>query len=204
MSTARPIMTSEGFATLLMQYDDWLNIVEKRFLDPSGALTDEQGWAIERLVYDNRGNLIESSYFDAQEEPEYGDWGYAVERNEYVGNRMQSSAAFDADGQRVLRGAEPDRGLPAGYWMHTFRYDPRGNPIEMRYLGLEGELINTAAGYARVEQQFDRYGALTARTLFDADGTQRPPTRRDRLCRTRLGRRVAGTASGRHHRFARW
>ena len=168
----KPIMTSEGFATLLMQYDDWLNIIEKRFLDPRGALTDEQGWAIERLVYDNRGNLIESSYFDAQEEPEYGDWGYAVERNEYVGNRMRSSAAFDAAGQRVLRGAEPDRGLPAGYWMHTFRYDPRGNPVEIRYLGLEGELINTAAGYARVEQQFDRYGALTARALFAADGSQ--------------------------------
>jgi YD repeat-containing protein len=74
-----PVLHKDGYAKVQRKYNNLNQLIEVAFFGTDGvsiALKDK-GWASRKLVYDDRGNLIEVTFFDALGRLARNGYGYA-------------------------------------------------------------------------------------------------------------------------------
>ena len=84
------------------------------------------GFARRTLKYDNRGNIIEQAYYDAEGNLYATNMGFAIVRTAYNQQGKKTEETFYGTDDKPCIGA-------TGYACATFNYDPKGNPSEVNY-----------------------------------------------------------------------
>ena len=174
-----------GFISKLCIYDE--NQKEKPFDDDACTYyeKDEKGNTIkrrerfseERMKYDEKGNLIEKKYFDANGNSVISADGYATVTREYdeKGNLIEEKY-FDTNGNPVINA----NGCASGKW----KYNKQNEITEASFYGTTGKPIMRHDGYATVIQKFDDFGNRIEQAFFDTKG--RPVIEKTTLCARNL------------------
>lgn len=108
-----------------------------------GVLTErnDKGYAIIRNKYDNFGQCISESYYDAEDQPVY-----CLGEIDRAGNRPELCAEI------------------------TYEYDVKGNWVKSEYKDTGGNLmVHSDLGYAQVCRDHDEQGSATEERYYDTD-----------------------------------
>jgi hypothetical protein len=163
-------LNEQGFAKLVVTWDDAQNKTGLRFLGSNGeAVIGPSGYARGVFKHDDRGNSIEWLYSGTDDQPILRDGGYArVSRvfDEH-GNHVELRF-FGTDDQPIL--------IDGGYARFSNVFDEHGNLVEQRFFGTDDQPILRDGGYARVSSVFDEHGNLVEQRFF---GTDDQPILRD-------------------------
>lgn len=150
------------------------------------------GWAVCRMERDDKGRLLKTEYFDAQENVtqqggyaaetyRYGrDGSFTVTRFDTAGNRIP----FDGEAvsvRRVMKGEKvteetflDDEGEPVaasgGYVTVSYSYDSNGNLEMTQYRDGNGNKTTCKQGYSAILETRNEQGQLISRKLLDISG----------------------------------
>lgn len=98
-------MTEDGYATLLVEYNDAGQRIRTTSLDLSGnPTTNSSGFSIGTRTYDTNGNQIGMNYFDTDGNPvdlPAGYHGYTAELNDF--RYIKDIRYYDKDGKTIVR-----------------------------------------------------------------------------------------------------
>jgi predicted Ser/Thr protein kinase len=160
----KPKRNHHGYAKYTCQYDGRGNQIEFATYDENDTLTNLEGYAITRRVFDERNNKISESYFDVTGQPVENKYGFASYQQSFdERGRQVKRATFDIEGKLALE-------QPQGHASWTARYDERDNLYHQRYFGIDGKPIETSDGYAERVEQYDQQGRSTGARYFGSDG----------------------------------
>jgi len=188
--------TSQGCATVRLQYDEQGNLARLACLNEQGAPTiATDGFSTVTFTYDDFGNRTISAFSDLQGAPRLEGEAYASTRRSFtpsglveeetflnakgslVKNRRgfaRVKYAFDASGNQVATEYFDERGsrtaLVDGYSAIRRKFDERRLEFETAYLDAGDRPILGSDGYATVRYEYDQRGFLTRILQFDIDG----------------------------------
>lgn len=139
--------------------------IENARYDTNGNLTagSDDGWAISRTEYDDRGNRVKLSYFGADKMPCNSDEGWSSATYEYdsFGN-VTRQCFFGTDGKP----SPADKFPPVG----IAKYDKRGNLIYVAAQNEKGEFINCAGEpWSIRRREYDDRRNMTSEAYFDSN-----------------------------------
>lgn len=155
-------------AAVRLGYDGRGRTVEIVNEDAQGrpVVAPKQGIAVQRIEYDEHGNVLSRSFFDEKLRPIAGVGGWAGIRYRYDdrGNAIETRYV-DASG-KLFRPKN-------GFAIARFRFDARGWGIEQAYFDEHEQPVSIGGAY-RIAFGYDAVGKPTAKTNLDAEGR---PTR---------------------------
>ncbi|HTQ07172.1 MAG TPA: hypothetical protein VMI54_25120 [Polyangiaceae bacterium] len=188
--------TRKGYARLVTAFDRVGRAVEERAFNAQGkpSALSNQGEHLVRKGYDAQGHEVSEAYFDDQELPFLNRAG--IHRKEYLfgiaGDKVEERH-FDASGKLVSSSAEP---CAVQRWRHDdqhheveeacfgadekpaldqdkrasaqLRWGDRNELLEVRYLGVNRELLAGAHGYAGFRYRYDDLGRRAEIEYFNA------------------------------------
>lgn len=161
----RPVVSSGGYHGYSTEYDSFANpvVVTYRDLDwKPEADREDNGVAILRREYDNRGDIIRERYFDKNSKPMAkagGEFGTAYERDGR--GRVVSETSLSDDGITPLKSAPASR--------VALIYNAVGQVSERRFYNSAGVLAeHTQAPIVRY--QHDQFNREIGRSFFTRDG----------------------------------
>ena len=141
------------------------NLVEKVYLNnvKEPYLNPNEGYAKYIAKYNERGRLIELSFFDTEEKPCLNNKGYAKVSYGYDewGN-VTEILFLGVDGKPCTDSS--------GVARCVMRYDERGNKIEEATFDPEGNPCLNAQGAAKMTAVCDSWGNVTEMTYWGTDG----------------------------------
>ncbi|MDB5216089.1 MAG: uncharacterized protein JWO86_4016, partial [Myxococcaceae bacterium] len=194
-TAGRPMVAANGFAKQVMVYDDRGRYIERRSYDESGKLAArsklEEGSAIQRVKYDDRGLPVSLSAFEPDGKPSSKNDGVSIELRKYDRFRNVTEVTylgidgqpiggqdglagkrevFDDNDDRVSEELLDSGSLPLAldgdYAARRMKYDERGLLIEERYLDPHGDPMLRRDGYAVVRFKRDRNGDVVEETYL--------------------------------------
>ena len=146
--------------------DNARHVVEERFYAPDGSIVAcEDGYAIVRKDYDDKGNLVGTSYFDTADQPFFVEkLGYASMEMTYddAGNKT-GETYYDARGTVVTLENKNYAGI-------KYTYDENKNITSEEYFDTEGNPILSADGYHRSAYTWDEDKHRLTERYYDLDG----------------------------------
>lgn len=132
-------------------------------LTTTNLIADNHGIARETAAYDDRGKLVETAWFDADDERVNGTNGYA-----------RFAARYDDRGNQIERAFFSPHGTPVsgpdGYARYTARFNPQGRRLEASYFYDPQNRRRVVNGYARVTIVFDERGNQIRWACFNEIG----------------------------------
>jgi hypothetical protein len=165
---------SDGVAlirTTYTIYPDAMQIVDSYF-DASSLATEEKSSGVHQRqrVVDQRGLLLDESYFDAGGAPTTDPEAAHERRYTYDarGNEL-TEQFFGIDGKPVDRRPISPRGLD--FAAAVYKYDDKNRVVALAYFGEDGAAqIPRNLGAAVVRQEYDAKGDIVRRQFFDGLG----------------------------------
>lgn len=190
-----PCYTTEGFAVVKMSYGNSRNVTETHFFDTSGnpcttvfgyssiiysylenyvktsclydtknfPCTDTNGLHKIVQTYDHRGNVVNESYYDTGGLLCEDNGGVAKCEMKYdVYGRREEECCYGKDGKPVRNYANQSSKI-------RYKYDNRGNIVELSFYGTDGNLCLAAEGAAVVKRQYDEKGYQIKESYFGLD-----------------------------------
>lgn len=140
-------------------------IVKKSYYDQNDNLVaNEEGYAIEKLHYDQERHLISELYLDTKSNPCHLSGGYAEERNVYGFNREIIRTEYRDKNGRLTVNREK------GYAYVCFRHseENQGKKETKLYYNESNELVLLPdTGYAISERYYDERGFVTRDAYYD-------------------------------------
>jgi hypothetical protein len=166
--------STAGYAKVTYVYDYRNQEIERRYYNENGNLfvNPEEGYAIQKIEYDNKGNEIKTSYFDASEKPlrriKKGSYVYATRIMEKDAFRHTIRLVlFDERGNPTKWGDKLEDGAPPET---LYGYDKWGNTNYTAYADGSGNIINSpSAGYAINRREYDIRSNLLSASYYDKD-----------------------------------
>ena len=160
----KPVLSSNGFHFYKAEYDAH-GFLKDRFYY---GIQDEpvlHGTILAHKITqtcDERGNILEESYFDTEGKPSLSSSGNhkVVQKFDAMGNELEERY-FGNKGEPVLINES-----------HMFQetYDAFGQTISSAWFGLHDEPVDTSAGYHRSEAAYDSSGNVISTSYFSKDG----------------------------------
>lgn len=159
-----PVEDPEGRALTLFQREIHGGITESAWYDLDNNRILVAGvWATRRL-YNDIGQVTETSTVNTAEETAEFPGGFAYTRFCYTdAGQTELIAYYDRNENPVVNSV---RGCHARF----FVYNSSGEPAEIRFLNTFYHLMNNAEGYARAIYLYDSQGNLSEEVIFDASG----------------------------------
>jgi serine/threonine-protein kinase len=176
-------LNNAGYAKVTYLFDDRNQEVEKRYYNGQGNLfvNPDEGYAIQKIEYDNKGNETKVSYLNAAEKPlkriKKGSYAYATQiRENDAFRRVIRVVHFDEQGNPTKYGGKLEDGAPPEI---LYEYDKWGNLNYTAHADGSGNIINnSAAGYAICRSEHDIRRNLLSESYYDRDN--KPCTDKDR------------------------
>jgi hypothetical protein len=154
-----------GYAQYRWKYDEKGNAIEVSFLDSSGKLMENTKLAIAgwHAKFDEAGNAVSNEFFGVNGKPKRHAGGHLGWRARYENGRKVEKTDFGHDVETY------------GYAQSRWKYDEKGNAIELSYLDSNGELMeNTKLAIAGRHAEFDEEGREIRIEFFGVD--EKPKT----------------------------
>lgn len=131
-------------------------------------VTNELGFAAIRILYDDKMRKKEVAYLDLNEELCIGEDGFAVKKIQYQSeddNKIKKIEYLNKDRKRTINTEE-------GYSCVTYQYSRQGESelVTSRYFDSEDKPVYLSAGYAAVDQLYDKSGFMIQETYRDKNG----------------------------------
>lgn len=202
-----PVISTEYHcAGMTYEYDMKGNLEKIGYLGLSGEPVNREdlGCVYVCRKYDACGYLTEGTYLDADEKPVVRKGGYASYQCVYVNGNLEETSYFDTAGNLTLlqnfgyaiaRSRYDEYGREISWMFYDendvpttspyyqcagfeYNYDKKNNQTDIRYIGLDGNLVNCRnSGVARASQTRDAQGKLTGETYSDREDS--PTVRRE-------------------------
>jgi YD repeat-containing protein len=188
-----PTLTRNGIHKIEFAYKAGNNI-ERRYLGLDGKtlILHRDGGAVMKARYDDRGNMVEQTFFGTNGKPtltrngfhkivlRYDDHGWVLERRYFAADGK--TPILHKDGHAVVRSRYDRRGRPieesylaaddkptwlkSGIHRLTARYDVRGNQVETTHFGMDGRPVLSHEGIAGVTSVYDDRGNIVEQHYF--------------------------------------
>lgn len=188
------VMVPEG----ICNYDKWGNMIYIAACDGNGNLimNPQLEWSFMRSEYDNKGNVMWTSYFDHKEKPILCKDGFHKVVYTYTDNgKEQTKSYFSTNGSPMLCeegyhkieysytdsnkihtisyfNAKGEPMLVNNYHKQINKYDGNGLEIENAYYDTKGKPINAYSWIHKVTMKYDKNNIPTERKGYDINGTQ--------------------------------
>jgi hypothetical protein len=120
-----------------------------------------QGLAYEKQVFDDAGNMLNDSAWDAKGKPDYLYNETHEVRYKYQGKNCTEATEWGIHGEPTADGK--------GIHRSVFTYDERGNPIGEAYWGIHGEARAVSGGVHRSESVYDEKNRQISYREFSPD-----------------------------------
>ena len=191
--SGEPVFSKNGYAARISEHDEHGRVTKYTLLDPEGKPVISGDWtAGARLEYNSSGRLTKISYFGKDGEAVLMKKGFAGISLEYdlrgnfvrytfLGKDGTPTTAKDGEGAGgVMEYNERGMNVRRAFinkeleemWYESYKYDDRGNNVEMSYHLPDGRLTTNPDGVAVMQGEHDAHGNFTrARYL----GTDRKP-----------------------------
>jgi serine/threonine-protein kinase len=191
----KAVVSSSGFAARRSRYDADDDLVSISYSDAEGAPTFHTGFATKHLKYDDRGLVVEESYFDTNDNPVLLSDGYATVRyardrsgdvtaESYLGRRgepvlcaggyARKTNTYEVHRRRATTALFDTSGAPvlgsAGWSVERLTYDDRGLVVREDHLDAVGQPKVTKAGAASIVRKWDKRGNLEEEASLGPDG----------------------------------
>lgn len=160
--TDSKIMVPEG----ICKYDKWGNMIYLASCDGNGNLimNPKKGWSFMQSEYDNKGNVLWTSYFNEKQKATLCNEGYHKVVYTYAnGNKMHTQSFYDTNNKPMLVN---------NYHKQINKYDDNGLEIENAYYDTKGKPINAYNWLHKVTMKYDKNNIPTERKGFDVNGIQ--------------------------------
>ncbi|MBI5533991.1 MAG: protein kinase [Deltaproteobacteria bacterium] len=158
-----PKARADGACSERTKYDAVGRPIEVSRHDAQGKLLASRGgqvWATRKLQYDDRGQLVQESWFDDAGAPAGVERGAAAVRTKRDDHgRVIEWIYFDGAGKPVR--------TRSGYAMIRTNRDPRGRQVDWAYFDGEGKRVTTTDGYAISRAVHDERGLRVESTFHD-------------------------------------
>jgi YD repeat-containing protein len=155
-----------GIGRITLRYDTHANVIAWACFDSNGQpiIDGSYGYHQWKKTYDARNNVTSLVYLDLHDQSIVTTAGYAQASYTYDrSGHLLTWACFGASGEPVLDPAD-------GTHMWRKDYDERGRGTNVAYFGIHGELVRSAAGYARQATRYDESGEVIEVRYLDVDG----------------------------------
>lgn len=162
----KPTHDNHGAACIRIKYNDLGDPMESESVDEAGDLVWHDGYARSRIEYDDRGNAIELTWFDAAGHPARNREGVARSHTTYdERGSMLEMTNFDETGKP----------LRSNVGCATVRHavDAWGDPIEISCFDEAGKPTRHKDGVAGTRHMYDEHGHLIEERYLDEAGTLR-------------------------------
>ncbi|MDR2043184.1 MAG: TIR domain-containing protein [Clostridium sp.] len=186
-----PMLSNEGYAYAVMDYDRNGNLTDTSYYDLYGNLVmnTSKGYARLKEVFDDYNRLLDRTYYGAKNEQlvrmaatydERGnctsnamynrqnklqaDQEHGVAKNVYFYDEygyVIGQAWYDADDKPMA---------PFGAYAKYLRTREKNRTVRIEYYGIDGQLTLNQDGYAIETFTYDERGNETGRAFFDTDG----------------------------------
>ncbi len=156
------VMVPEGS----VEYDKWGNVVYLASLDGKGNLirNPQTGWSYMRSEYDNKGNVLWTSYFNEKEKATLCNEGYHKTVYTYTNtNQIHTQSFFNTKGEPMLVN---------NYHKQINKYDDNGLEIENAYYDTKGKPANAYDWIHKITIKYDKNNIPSERKVYDVAGTQ--------------------------------
>lgn len=121
------------------------------------------GFFKNKIIYDERGNRRDESYYGINDEPISSSNGVFRVKIKYDENdNVIERRWFGVNGKPTLGSY--------GYYLAKFVYDSRSNLTYQSHYGLDEEPIITSQGFYAVTNEYDDDGRVTEEATYDIDG----------------------------------
>ncbi len=163
----QPVTGADGWSTMRRDYDERDRKVREGYHDLAGepVISQNSGSASITYSYDDRGNMSYRAFFDERGAPTPSNWdGCAAEvwENDLYG-RLATWRCLDGKGDGIA--------ASNGWAIMMFRYDHRGNTVEVEGLDPHGHPAKHADwGGSRYTREHDGHGNITSELYFGPDG----------------------------------
>jgi YD repeat-containing protein len=197
-----PVCDKEhGVARVVKEYDSFGRMTSTTSYGVDGKpAVNNEGYAISRVRYNDRGDPVEETYFGPDGKPTLNNAGVArmavvhdargnATELRYFGKddqptiSIQKDAAivrreFDDQGRVIAESFFGPDGKPTyfsdGFARATRKYDEFGNVSEEAYFDADGKPMRNKYGVARVVKRYDSQGNQIETSLYGPDGTPTP------------------------------
>ena len=163
----KPTDPKEMVPVGIAKYDKWGNMILVAAQDGKGnyILRPNDNWAINRMEYDNRDNMLSTSYFDTKDKATLNSEGYHKQITKYdEQDRKIEVAYYGTDGKPILVN---------NYHKETYKYaEHSNNVIEQALFGKNGKPVDCSGGWHKVVLTYNAEGTLaTTKKYYLANGT---------------------------------
>lgn len=182
-----------GFAIIANKFDAKGNVVERKFLDKNERLfrTEGTGPAIERFSYDNRSNLVETSYYDEKNNLISGRFALILAKHDSKGNTIEEQFfnanrqladgisilkyKYDLNNNRIEEKRFYKNGQPVSYEREnlastiSYKYDDKARIVEKSFYKDNGELVD---GDAIVRYNYDIIPPNDIPSIYNNNNTE--------------------------------
>ena len=162
----RPSVCSDGYHKVVMAFNSNNQCVQREFYGIDGLLKNVagQGFAVEKMEYDMRGNNISKTFFT--QTGERGKDNSNVHKFYFqfdlVSNKVSHQLTFDCDGKPTASDGIASEG--------RVTYDKRGNMTALICYDGYGKKINGLKGWCELRFKYDDSGLVTEQAYFTVDG----------------------------------
>lgn len=148
----------------ICSYDKHNNMIFLAAQDGNGnyIINPNTGWAIARMTYDNKSQMLSQSYFNEKDKPMNGGNGChkTTYRYDINGNKIEE-AYFDVNNKPALVN---------GVHKEKFTYDEKGNMTLYALYNQSDKPTNCDAGFHKIVVTYDN-GTPSLRKYYTASGT---------------------------------
>lgn len=158
-----------GYSRIERKWNDAKKMTEERYLIFNEPFQFPDGLSIIRREYDENGNILADSYYDAEENLIRRTIGYSSFHREYDDfNRLIKESYFDENGNPTCN--------TSGYAAFTRDLDSHGWILRESYLDEQGDPASLSVGYSSVIREYNPYGSVIREIYLDKDNN---PVQRD-------------------------
>lgn len=179
-------------------YDARNQRIEERRYDTKGnlAVSASDNSAIDKVEYDDKGQIISRRYFGADEKPckcsegwssatyEYNSIGQVVKQCFFGTDGKPSDpkdmvpvgiAKYDKWGHCIYVAAQDGKGNyivrpTTGWCIARFEYDNKDNKLSEAYYDSKDKPTLSQGGFHRMEMQYDTYSRMAGKSFYGKDG----------------------------------
>lgn len=148
----------------ICEYDKHNNIIFIAAQDGNGnfIINPNTGWAISRMEYDNRSNMLSKSFFDEHDKPTKGENGCHKITYNYDGyGHNTEKAYFGTDGKPSSVN---------GVHLNKYTYDGNGHLTIVAYYNPSGKPTDCGYGFHKFVNVYDN-GMLASRKYYSVSGS---------------------------------
>lgn len=145
-------------------YDKWGNINYIASCDGKGNLimNPQAGWSYMNQEFDNKGNILWTSYFNDKKKPMLCKDGYHKIVNTYTNsNKQETISYFDVSEKPMLIN---------GYYQEAYKYNENDLCIEIVYLGKTGKPVDNAYGFSKLVFTYNKDQSVRDRKYYNVSG----------------------------------